>query len=83
MRIPFGSAMSAISLNERFVGAQEETQWLQASSWAMFIRKTKSPELSVLLLEDSGALCGLLFDGETPAPDVPLTATVPNAVGPL
>jgi cation diffusion facilitator family transporter len=30
-------------------------------SWRSFIRKTKSPELSVLLLEDSGALCGLLF----------------------
>ena len=30
-------------------------------SWPSFIRKTKSPELSVLLLEDSGALCGLVF----------------------
>ncbi|MCU1459370.1 MAG: cation transporter [Actinomycetia bacterium] len=30
-------------------------------SWPSFIRRTKSPELSVLLLEDSGALCGLLF----------------------
>src|SRR5262249_50200629 len=31
------------------------------SSWFQFIRKTKSPELSVVLLEDSGAILGLLF----------------------
>jgi cation diffusion facilitator family transporter len=30
-------------------------------SWPQFIRRTKSPELSVVLLEDSGALAGLAF----------------------
>jgi cation diffusion facilitator family transporter len=30
-------------------------------SWAQFIRRTKSPELSVVLLEDTGALAGLAF----------------------
>ena len=29
------------------------------SSWFGFIRRTKSPELPVVLLEDSGALIGL------------------------
>src|SRR6185503_20583106 len=32
-----------------------------AASWAAFIRKSKSPELPVVLLEDAGALCGLVF----------------------
>ncbi|HEY3722126.1 MAG TPA: cation diffusion facilitator family transporter [Acidimicrobiia bacterium] len=30
-------------------------------SWWQFIRRTKTPELPVVLLEDVGALCGLLF----------------------
>ena len=30
-------------------------------SWAAFIRRTKNPELPVVLLEDSGALIGLFF----------------------
>jgi cation diffusion facilitator family transporter len=30
-------------------------------SWLRFVRRTRSPELPVLLLEDSGALLGLLF----------------------
>ena len=30
-------------------------------SWAQFIRRTKSPELSVVLLEDTGALVGLVL----------------------
>lgn len=30
-------------------------------SWSRFIRESRSPELPVLLLEDSGALLGLLF----------------------
>ncbi|MDX6201277.1 MAG: hypothetical protein QOE24_3236 [Frankiales bacterium] len=32
-----------------------------ASSWPAFIRHTKNPELPVVLLEDSGALVGLVF----------------------
>ena len=30
-------------------------------SWVAYIRRSKSPELPVVLLEDLGALCGLLF----------------------
>ena len=30
-------------------------------SWWQFIRRTKTPELPVVLLEDVGALCGLVF----------------------
>lgn len=30
-------------------------------SWLRFVRRTRSPELAVILLEDSGALLGLLF----------------------
>lgn len=30
-------------------------------SWAQFVRRAKAPELPVVLLEDSGALVGLLF----------------------
>ncbi len=32
-------------------------------SWWQFIRRTKTPELPVVLLEDVGALCGLAFAG--------------------
>jgi len=32
-----------------------------ARSWARYIRESRSPDLPVLLLEDSGALLGLLF----------------------
>jgi cation diffusion facilitator family transporter len=32
-------------------------------SWGQFIRRTKNPELSVVLLEDTGALAGLAFAG--------------------
>ena len=31
------------------------------SSWVHYIRRSKSPELPVVLLEDLGALCGLVF----------------------
>lgn len=34
-----------------------------SQSWPSFIRTTKAPELPVVLLEDSGALIGLLFAG--------------------
>lgn len=30
-------------------------------SWAEFVRRAKAPELPVILLEDLGALCGLVF----------------------
>ncbi|MEE1621992.1 cation diffusion facilitator family transporter [Zafaria sp. Z1313] len=31
------------------------------SGWVQFVRRAKSPELPVILLEDLGALCGLVF----------------------
>ena len=34
---------------------------LQGRSWTQYIRTSRSPELPVLLLEDSGALLGLVF----------------------
>ncbi len=40
---------------------REATPSRQGRSWWRFIRTTKSPELPVVLLEDSGALVGLLF----------------------
>ncbi len=40
---------------------REATPRRGARSWWSFIRTTKSPELPVVLLEDTGALVGLLF----------------------
>jgi cation diffusion facilitator family transporter len=40
---------------------REATPSRGRTSWWTFIRTTKSPELPVVLLEDSGALVGLLF----------------------
>jgi cation diffusion facilitator family transporter len=39
----------------------ESNRTRQGVSWAKFIRRSKAPELPVLLLEDSGALVGLLL----------------------
>ncbi len=39
----------------------ESNRTRQGVSWAKFIRRSKAPELPVLLLEDSGALVGLLI----------------------
>src|SRR5262249_5400473 len=38
-------------------------QTRRGESWAAFIRHTKNPELPVVLLEDVGALVGLVFAG--------------------
>ena len=45
-----------------FRTAVHEAQPLRGkSSWLGFIRRSKAPELPVVLLEDSGALIGLSF----------------------
>ncbi len=45
-----------------FRTARAESKPLKGSaSWPEFIRRTKNPELPVVLLEDSAALCGLAF----------------------
>jgi len=45
-----------------FLTARREANHLRgAESWAAFIRDTKNPELPVVLLEDVGALIGLLL----------------------
>jgi len=40
---------------------QESNKVRGKASWAAFIRKSRSPELPVILLEDFGALLGLVF----------------------
>jgi cation diffusion facilitator family transporter len=45
-----------------FRTARAESKPLKGNaSWLEFIRRTKNPELPVVLLEDSAALCGLVF----------------------
>ena len=47
-----------------FVTARREANRLRrGESWAAFIRHTKNPELPIVLLEDVGALVGLVFAG--------------------
>ena len=41
--------------------ARESRRTRQGRTWWRFIRQSKSPDLPVVLLEDSGALLGLLF----------------------
>ena len=41
--------------------AKQARRMKQGRSWWEFIRHTKNPELPVILLEDFGALCGLLL----------------------
>lgn len=45
-----------------FVTAIKESKGIKGDlSWWQFIRKAKTPELPVVLLEDAGALCGLVL----------------------
>ena len=47
-----------------FITARREANRLRrGESWVAFIRQTKNPELPVVLLEDLGALAGLLIAG--------------------
>ena len=55
-----GIAIVAEGLSLR-TAHHEATPSRQGRTWWKFIRTTKSPELPVVLLEDSGALVGLLF----------------------
>ena len=40
---------------------RESRPYKGALSWWQFIRSSRNPELPVVLLEDTGALCGLVF----------------------
>jgi len=54
-------AMVAESLSLR-TGVHEANQVRRpGQSWARFVRETRSPELPVILLEDTAALAGLMF----------------------
>ena len=55
-----GFAIVAEALSFR-TARQEAMKIRGAQSWRSFIRRTKNPELSVVLLEDTGALIGLVF----------------------
>jgi cation diffusion facilitator family transporter len=50
--------LEALSLR---TAVRESASHRRDLSWPQFIRRTKSPELSVVLLEDTGALLGLVF----------------------
>jgi cation diffusion facilitator family transporter len=51
-------ALEALSLR---TAVRESAPRRRDLTWPQFIRRTKSPELSVVLLEDTGALLGLVF----------------------
>ncbi|HKS44751.1 MAG TPA: cation diffusion facilitator family transporter [Amycolatopsis sp.] len=55
--------VAAIALETySFVTAVKESRKIKGSaSWWGFIRQSRTPELPVVLLEDTGALCGLVF----------------------
>src|SRR3954453_2602485 len=54
--------VSAVLEGLSFRTARREVQpFLHGNSMLTFVRRTKNPELPVVLLEDSGALVGLLF----------------------
>jgi cation diffusion facilitator family transporter len=59
----FGVLFVAIALEGLSLrtARREATPSRGKSSWWSFIRNTKSPELPVVLLEDTGALTGLMF----------------------
>jgi cation diffusion facilitator family transporter len=58
--IVLGVSMVAEGLSLR-TGIREANKVRGDRSWSTFIRRTKSPELPVVLLEDTAALIGLLF----------------------
>ncbi|WP_410871917.1 cation diffusion facilitator family transporter [Nocardia sp. A7] len=54
--------VSLILESASFVTARKQSALLKGkSSWWHFIRNTRNPELPVVLLEDAGAITGLLF----------------------
>ena len=61
--VPIGVLVVAILL-EAFsfrTAVHESNQIRGSATWAQFIRRAKAPELPVVLLEDFGALLGLIF----------------------
>jgi cation diffusion facilitator family transporter len=56
----FAAALEGFALSTAVREARKERG---NASWLAFIRRTKNPELPVILLEDLGALLGLLFAG--------------------
>ena len=58
--VVLGIAVVLESLSLR-TAVRESAPSAATLSWLQFIRRTKSPELSVVLLEDTGALAGLAF----------------------
>ena len=56
----FAAALEGFALHTAMRAARKERG---NASWLAFIRHTKNPELPVILLEDLGALCGLVFAG--------------------
>ncbi|MEU5562222.1 cation diffusion facilitator family transporter [Micromonospora musae] len=61
--VPIGVLLIAITLESfSFRTAIKESNQLRGKqSWVKFIRRAKAPELPVVLLEDFGALIGLVF----------------------
>jgi len=55
-----GAAIVMESLSLR-TAVRESNPSRGAQSWTQFVRRSKSPELPVVLLEDTGALIGLVF----------------------
>lgn len=61
--VPIAVLLVAIALEGTALrtAVKESNRTRGRSSWVEFVRRSKSPELPVILLEDTGALLGLLF----------------------
>ncbi|WP_141578906.1 cation diffusion facilitator family transporter [Actinomadura sp. WMMA1423] len=61
--VPIAVLLVAIALEGAALrtAVRESNRSRGRASWVQFVRRSKSPELPVILLEDTGALVGLLF----------------------
>jgi cation diffusion facilitator family transporter len=61
--VPIAVLLVAIALEGTALrtAVKESNRSRGTSSWVQFVRRSKSPELPVILLEDTGALLGLVF----------------------
>lgn len=61
--VPLAVLLGAIALESRsfHVAVKESNVTRGKRSWVQFVRTAKAPELPVILLEDAGALLGLVF----------------------
>lgn len=61
--VPIGVLLVAIVLESVALrtAVRESNRSRGKASWVQFVRRSKSPELPVILLEDAGALIGLVF----------------------